>query len=54
MAPASGTVTAVDGLKVSVTTPSGEVKVLECLAGADIVVQAPEIEENRPKNMEKP
>ena len=31
-APATGTVTAIDGLKVSVTTPSGEVKTQEGLS----------------------
>ncbi|CAK8998174.1 unnamed protein product, partial [Durusdinium trenchii] len=39
MAAATGTISAIDGLKVSITTPSGEVKTQECLVGADIVVQ---------------
>ena len=39
VAAATGTISAIDGLKVSITTPSGEVKTQECLAGADIVVQ---------------
>eukprot|EP00438_Fugacium_kawagutii_P035114 Skav218754 [mRNA] locus=scaffold1372:27030:40104:- [translate_table: standard] len=39
LAAATGTISAIDGLKVSITTPSGEVKTQECLAGADIVVQ---------------
>mgnify|MGYP002803567387 FL=1 len=39
LAAASGTISAIDGLKVSITTPSGEVKTQECLAGADIVAQ---------------
>ena len=36
---ATGTVTAVDGLKVTITTPSGEAKTQEMLPGADIVIQ---------------
>ncbi|CAL1130187.1 unnamed protein product, partial [Cladocopium goreaui] len=39
LASATGTISAIDGLKVSITTPSGEVKTQECLTGADIVVQ---------------
>eukprot|EP00434_Breviolum_minutum_P020988 symbB.v1.2.018517.t1/scaffold1480.1/size116223/5 len=39
LAAATGTISAIDGLKVSITTPSGEVKTQECLAGADIVAQ---------------
>eukprot|EP00434_Breviolum_minutum_P022891 symbB.v1.2.020196.t1/scaffold1681.1/size106035/7 len=39
VAAATGTISAIDGLKVSITTPSGEVKTQECLTGADIVVQ---------------
>jgi len=39
LASATGTISAIDGLKVSITTPSGDVKTQECLTGADIVVQ---------------
>eukprot|EP00440_Ansanella_granifera_P054121 gb/GFBE01058668.1/.p1 GENE.gb/GFBE01058668.1/~~gb/GFBE01058668.1/.p1 ORF type:complete len:440 (+),score=142.85 gb/GFBE01058668.1/:1-1320(+) len=41
-AAASGTVTAIDGLKVSIQTASGETKVQELLPGADIVVSVGE------------
>ncbi|CAJ1441425.1 unnamed protein product [Effrenium voratum] len=48
-AAATGTVTAIDGLKVSITTPSGEVKTQECLTGADIVVQVgDEVDKDEP------
>ncbi|CAJ1393849.1 unnamed protein product [Effrenium voratum] len=48
-AAATGTVTAIDGLKVSITTPSGEVKTQELLTGADIVVQVgDEVDKDEP------
>ncbi|CAE7895702.1 petA [Symbiodinium microadriaticum] len=48
-ASATGTVSAVDGLKVTITTPSGETKITECLPGADIVVQVgDEVEKDEP------
>ncbi|CAE6914960.1 petA [Symbiodinium natans] len=46
---ATGTVSAVDGLKVTITTPSGEAKTQECLPGSDIVVQVgDEVEKDEP------
>ncbi|CAJ1346624.1 unnamed protein product, partial [Effrenium voratum] len=48
-AAATGTVTAIDGLKVTITTPSGEVKTQELLTGADIVVQVgDEVDKDEP------
>ena len=48
-AAATGTVSAVDGLKVTITTPSGETKTQDLLPGADIVVQVgDEVEKDEP------
>jgi len=43
---ATGTVTAIDGLKVSITKADGTIKVVECGAGADIVVEVGEVVKN--------
>ena len=48
-AAAKGTITAVDGLKVTIQTPSGESKTQELLPGADIVVQVgDEVDKDEP------
>merc|ERR1712113_83846 len=43
---ATGTVTAIDGLKVSIKKADGSISVVECGAGADIVVEVGEVVKN--------
>merc|ERR1712241_1652993 len=43
---AAGTVTAIDGLKVSIQKADGSTSVVECGAGADIVVEVGEVVKN--------
>merc|ERR1712154_35157 len=43
---ATGTVTAIDGLKVSIQKADGTISVVECGAGADIVVEVGEVVKN--------
>merc|ERR1712045_468611 len=43
---ATGTVTAIDGLKVSIKKADGSSSVVECGAGADVVVEVGEVVKN--------